>query len=299
MVFDHYLVAHDRWKEQGGVNLRFMGYPTKRSPNAEISILGGVTVGEDAIVFVHSNTDDDFSVRGSRMDPSGRARPISVKGAPRGLYGGPAIHAVGSRVFFWGYGSLLENRGNIWDAKRDAWEKLPQTEESAHPRYSFGHCRIGKEIVILGGACGSGVASIIGNGLIYSMEKNRWGPLPVQAQIAGRRDFLMLAAGKEVLIWGGEISGNRNTLPYKRSNSGILLDPLSGASGTFPLEVGPGSRRPSICVWTGKEILLVGGSRGVRYFHDTWAFNPETSRWRQLDDFPLFRSQAKASDVAR
>ena len=98
----------------------------------------------------------------------------------------------------------------------------------------------------------------------------------------------MVWTGKDIVMWGGDQAspGDPSALGYIRATSGVLLDPRTGAWRALPAQGGPGPRLPDISVWTGKEVLIVGGSDYPTHFYDAWALDPEKGTWRRLQDFP-------------
>jgi len=96
------------------------------------------------------------------------------------------------------------------------------------------------------------------------------------------------AGGERALIWGGVCCASS-------SNSGTAYDPKTNtwqALLNAPLE----PRRGAAGVWTGKELIVVGGVKTLttRVFRDAAAYSPATRQWRKLAPMPAAREFATA-----
>jgi hypothetical protein len=274
---DLYDVELDRWETLGVIDASFFYLPAETAPDARFWIPGAASIRDGAVVFVQHR---EGPLRGFRVGLNGSVEAISTRNSPAIAYlEEVAIHGFGSRVFVWGVGA--PNLGAIWDAEWDLWKPLPETAESSRVRRNFGHCAMDTEVAIFGGVCSSSNTEIVPGGIIYSMSEDRWRPLPSQPALPGRRDFSMFWTGKALILWRGDASLNESM----KGNVETALDPVSGSWKVLAMEPGPGDRNAPVCVWTGKEIILVGGYGRYRYYYDSWAFDPSTETWRRLENF--------------
>ena len=103
------------------------------------------------------------------------------------------------------------------------------------------------------------------------------------APVAGRSGHVMVATDDELIVWGGR-------------NDALLAD---GAAWSFadqrwrtlaPSPLSP--REHALAVWTGSEVLIVGGADGTR---DAAAYDPATDTWRELPGLPFDASEELSS----
>jgi hypothetical protein len=84
-------------------------------------------------------------------------------------------------------------------------------------------------------------------------------------------------------MWGGGCCGDNNA-------TGLAYDPA--LDKTQQLAAGPLAGRHASGVWTGTELIIIGGQADERVFADAAAYNPDTQSWRRLPPMPAPRAQA-------
>ena len=107
-----------------------------------------------------------------------------------------------------------------------------------------------------------------------------WTRLP-EAPIAPRSEYAAVWTGKQMIVWGG-YSGMTRTALY---GDGAAYDP---ATRTWTkLAAGPlAGRAGPVAVWTGKDMLIFGGSSTSAAYSDGAAYDPATNTWRKLAPIP-------------
>ena len=108
----------------------------------------------------------------------------------------------------------------------------------------------------------------------------RWttaGPGPLSA----RDGAVVVAAGDDVLVWGGEALRSRRPLA-----DGALYDAVEDEWQPIP-DAPIAGRAGAASVWTGSELVVWGGLGNGRALGDGAAYNPATRRWRRLPAAPL------------
>jgi hypothetical protein len=126
-------------------------------------------------------------------------------------------------------------------------------------------------------------------------------PQPVWTRVAAsplgaRADQMAVFAGRQVIVWGGR-SASEGNVASARAPKDSLADGAAYnlASGRWSgLPVAPiGARYGAVAAWTGKEMLVVGGSSdgtapsgGVEFLRDGAAYDPAHHRWRRIPDAP-------------
>jgi len=114
----------------------------------------------------------------------------------------------------------------------------------------------------------------------YNPRTNRW--RPIAPGPAG--PSVTVWTGRQVLMWGGGCCGG------EESAAGWAYDPWSNAWRKLP--AAPLSGRHATGVWTGWEMVVVGGTRHGVELTDAAAYNPATRTWRKIASLPAPRLQA-------
>jgi N-acetylneuraminic acid mutarotase len=102
-------------------------------------------------------------------------------------------------------------------------------------------------------------------------------PLPPQARIG----VALAWTGSELVSLGGAV--------YRVSpaaSDGYAFHPRSGRWSHIPAGPGPG-RTDGYAVWTGSEVLLVGGSGYGKQQPENVALDPATNTWRRIPKAPI------------
>ncbi len=135
----------------------------------------------------------------------------------------------------------------------------------------------GREMIIWGGSVPKRMPqngeTPFDDGATYNPKSNSWRKLPA-APIKGRAYANVVWTGAEMIVSGGEADGtaladgaayNPHTRRWRRI-----------ASAPVPT-------MKSITVWTGAQVITVGG---LNHGGDTLSYNPSTNAWRRLSDGP-------------
>jgi hypothetical protein len=118
----------------------------------------------------------------------------------------------------------------------------------------------------------------------YNPTTNRWRQLPP----GGGGESAIVWTGRQVLLWGGGCCGDA-------TNTGEAFTP---ATNTWrPIPAAPLTGRFAPGVWTGHELIVVGGSgpEMAGALADAAAYNPDTRTWRLLPPMPAPRTHATAT----
>ena len=129
------------------------------------------------------------------------------------------------------------------------------------------------------------------NVLVLPQEQvdEAWQELPA-GPLGERLDYSSTWTGRELIIWGGW-SG---TTEREFHADGAAFNPSTNEWRMLPGAPDPG-RASATGVWTGTELLILGGINDDGPVSDGLGFNPTTGNWRQVDDGPLGTAVPTAS----
>lgn len=92
--------------------------------------------------------------------------------------------------------------------------------------------------------------------------------------------------GSQGVFWTGSVVIAMRTENGGGDVTGEIWDPVTNSVGQIA-DSGLIWRTSSAMVWTGSEVLLVGGSNGPGIEQIGAAYNPQTDTWRELADPPV------------
>lgn len=121
-------------------------------------------------------------------------------------------------------------------------------------------------------------ADLIASGMIrfFSTPAPAWVSASTVNQPAARTGHALAWAGTQLLVWGGELGGNRF------SSTGASYDPASDSwSPLSPLSA-PSARTAHASVWTGTEWLIWGGYGADGRLGDGFRFDPARQLWSSM-----------------
>ncbi|HET9729753.1 MAG TPA: kelch repeat-containing protein [Acidimicrobiia bacterium] len=148
-------------------------------------------------------------------------------------------------------------------------------------------------VIAVGGAL---LATRHDNGTDVQGPKATWSTVP-RSPLSPRYEHSTVFTGKEVLIWGGRddpYTGTATAASPSQAANNLLDDGAAYNVTTHTWRMLPKSplsaRFGAIAEWTGKEMLIVGGTAtgpaAADFRRDGAAYNPKTNTWRRLPDAP-------------
>jgi hypothetical protein len=118
---------------------------------------------------------------------------------------------------------------------------------------------------------------------------HQWTRLPSPPQ--ARTGVALAWMGNELVSLGGAVPG---VGPPARD--GYAFDPSTGRWSRIPPAPGPG-RIDAYAVWTGSEVLVIGGYSHGKQQPASVALDPATNTWRRIPQVP--RTQPKPGPATR
>jgi choice-of-anchor C domain-containing protein len=114
--------------------------------------------------------------------------------------------------------------------------------------------------------------TFLNNGARYNYGDDSWGPITQKGAPEPRMLHAAVWTGTEMIVWGGEIASSTQVNTGARYNLGTL-------EWTPTTQVGaPGRRmfwRPDLGIWTGKEMIVYGGSEYPTSLNSTFVYRPD------------------------
>jgi N-acetylneuraminic acid mutarotase len=168
-------------------------------------------------------------------------------------------------MIVWGGGT---ETGGRYDPATDSW--TPTRFDADTPSGRLGHTAVwtGREMIVWGGSY------YTTSGGRYDPATDRWRPTNVANGVPiGREGHVAVWTGTEMIVWGGVRPG------YVAINSGGRYDPVTDR--WVPTSADENLPHPvwgAAAVWTGKELVVWGGSYPD---HDVGArYDPVTDSWQ-------------------
>lgn len=197
---------------------------------------------------------------------------------------------TGKEMIVWG-GSCGRHEcrdGAAYEPATDSWRVIAQ---APMPGYAHTTVWTGTEMIVWGGSDDSEsegtkgcVTSFIGDGAAYDPTTDSWRVLP-EAPLEVRGWHSAVWTGTEMMVWGGATGLDCD---YGYPSDGAAYDPATDTWRAIPAPRLSG-RVEASAVWTGREMILWGGSihgRSVT-LDDGAAFDPSTNEWRSLPEAPI------------
>lgn len=211
-------------------------------------------------------------------------RPVSKVGAPSGRWGHAAVWTDKEMIVWGGRSSFAssenKNDGAIYDPRTDTWRPM-STDGAPSPRSQMAAAWMGRQMIVWGGWGDGGTCPASGG--IYDLQTDRWTKLSMENAPVGRLEPAFVWTGRELIVWGGLLEDGRHS-----ASTGGRYDPELREWKTLSADGAPASVRGAQAVWTGKEMIVWGGSHldgdslvnigsnaGGRY-------DPVTDSWRPI-----------------
>ncbi|MGE0879531.1 MAG: hypothetical protein AB7L13_09360 [Acidimicrobiia bacterium] len=174
--------------------------------------------------------------------------------------------------------------GAIYDPAADRWETMPRPPVSPSGWQAFSATWTGREVVVVGrrtiGRDGDGRPLTEPFAAAFDIGQRHWRTIVVPASALALGVHSAVWTGSELLIWG--YNDALADLPLVE----LALDPVTSTWR----ELAPSGfteRTGQAAVWTGQEMIVVGGSGDGIDQVTASAYDPETDAWRPLPDAPL------------
>ncbi len=246
----------DRWAAVAAANA-----PTARSQMA------AVWTGEEMLVWGGYGNGATAWNTGGRYNPrTDRWSPMSTAGAPEARVE-PQHVWTGSELLVWGGITPDLKRtlrsGARYDPATDRWTPI-RADNTVPAVWGARAVWTGTEMLIWGGSHRNGddeVNQVTRTGVAYDPVRDRWRPLAVEGAPAARFFYDGVWTGRRLVVWGGGDQGGDGT-PPRHFDDGGEYDPVADRWRPLAWADRPAARGMHSAVWTGRGMMVFGGSTG-------------------------------------
>jgi N-acetylneuraminic acid mutarotase len=246
----------DTWKPMSAV----------KAPDAR-SQMAAVWTGEEMLVWGGFGNGAVAWNTGGRYNPKTDTwKPISATGAPEARVE-PLSVWTGKEFLVWGGITPDLKRtfrsGARYDPATDKWTPM-KSEDTAPAVWGGRAVWTGSEMLVWGGSHRNGddeINEVIRSGGAYDPVKNRWRTLKLDGAPAARFFHDAVWTGTRLVVWGGGDQGDDKN-PAKHYDDGGEYDPVKDRWGPLAWEKPPAARGMHSAVWTGRGMMIFGGSTG-------------------------------------
>jgi hypothetical protein len=127
------------------------------------------------------------------------------------------------------------------------------------------------------------------DGALYDPVHDSWRPMAMEGAPSPRSEYSIVWTGKELLIWGGFRADYENLAtevdPNYYLNTGARYDLATDRWLPISNLAAPRGRMNAAAVWTGSEMVVLGGSGGASGTLGIYvggAYDPMNDRWRPV-----------------
>lgn len=195
---------------------------------------------------------------------------------------GQAAVFTGSNVMVWGGDLNMDVRGInglLYSPSTNRWNQLLELGSAPRPQHAASLVSIGSEIMLFGGYGASGLAATTPL-YFYNPSTSTWRSKVSNSTIAyPLSQHTAVWTGSEVLIWGGDDTDTQGI----NSRVGWRYNPTSNTWKAMSTTGAPSPRYSHSAVFTGREMVVFGGTDGKTAFSDGGRYNPITDTWAPLD----------------
>jgi hypothetical protein len=204
--------------------------------------------------------------------------PLNSTGAPSERYNNAAVW-TGTRMLIWGglNNTGILNDGAVYDPGTDTWTAVAPSGGPA-ARHSGAAVLAGDSVIIWGG---KGATGAMNDGAILNLsngEPTAWSAIATSGAPSARSGHAAAWTGSKLIVWGGLQGGTH-------LSDGAIYGPAVGQDGTWTAMSttgAPAARENHAAVWTGSELVVIGGDGTSGELSDSHAYNPATDTWRSL-----------------
>jgi hypothetical protein len=111
----------------------------------------------------------------------------------------------------------------------------------------------------------------------YDPATDSWIPTAIPTTVPGRTAFAAAWSGTEMIVWSGVADGT-----FAVTNTGGRYNPVTDSWVATSLANAPFARADHTAVWTGREMIVWGGTSTAGDFDDGARYNPGADTWTPI-----------------
>jgi len=238
----------------------------EKAPTAR-SQMAAVWTGEEMLVW------GGFGDKAVAWNTGGRYNPKTDKWLPMSTVDAPEARAeplsvwTGKELLVWGGITPDLKRtlrsGARYNPTTDKWTPI-LSADTAPAVWGSRAVWTGSEMIVWGGSHRNGddeINEVTRSGAAYDPVKNRWRTLKLEGAPSARFFHDAVWTGTRLIVWGGGDQGGENN-PAKHFDDGGEYDPIKDRWSELTWEKRPTARGMHSAVWTGRGMMIFGGSTG-------------------------------------
>jgi hypothetical protein len=210
-------------------------------------------------------------------EPGGVWKHSALEVAPEPRFGHTAVW-TGSEMIIWGGESwTYHNTGARYDPATDSWS---DTSTINAPSRGSGHTAIwtGSEMIVWGkDTLNTGAPVPAGR---YDPVTDTWSPVSQVNAPEIRTSHTAIWTGTRMIVWGGLAFGQAGTRILLAS--GGQYDPATDSWSPTSMTGAPEARYEHTAVWTGREMIVWGGTGSPSHLGNGARYDPATDTWLPL-----------------
>jgi hypothetical protein len=219
---------------------------------------------------------------GGRFDPVlNRWSSLSTAGVPSARRHHSAVWTGTDMIVWGGDDGALSGSGGRYNPVADAWGAVT-TNGAPLPRQHHTSVWTGSEMLVWGGEG----ASLFAAGGRYDPGSDTWRPISFTNEPSARSAHTAVWTGSEMIVWGGY---SRLRMPFPvpqwitnyNATGGRYL-PATDIWMPISTTGAPAPRVWHVAAWTGREMIVWGGTNYDGTLRDGGRYNPTTDTWQAL-----------------
>ncbi|WPH01615.1 Hypothetical protein R9X50_00446300 [Acrodontium crateriforme] len=187
-------------------------------------------------------------------------------------------------------------KGDLWTVEAGngtmTCSQVATTSEGPGPRVGHASLLVGNAFIVFGGDTKMDEGDQLDDALyLLNTSTKQWSrALPAGQRPPGRYGHTLNIVGSKIYIFGGQVEGyffndlisfDLNALQQATNKWEMLIQ--NTIYGGPPHGQIPPARTNHTMITYGDKLYLFGGTDGVHWFNDVWAYTPQSNTWAQLE----------------
>ena len=137
--------------------------------------------------------------------------------------------------------------------------------------------------------------SALGDGAVMNLHTGKWRRMATSNAPSPRSHPAAVWTGKKLIVWGGV---GRHDNKATKLTDGAVYDPKSNTWTPMTAQHAPTGRHRPIALWTGSQMLMMGGGPiaipgGATGAGDAFLYHPRADTWTEVANAPRLLGEQK------